>query len=146
MAEGNFPAFVRNNIMSAYFIKNSSNNIDLINISQSDDAIMIRLFGRYNGPTDNLSVIPREGLETNITEYQGGSLLTDTDGTNYTQRWNRSLKFEENQVQVGGTYLFCTNNTKTLLSVLTPTSIPILKSPTGSGFVAIHCVLLSSLR
>lgn len=98
--------------MSAYFIKNSSNNIDLINISQSDDAIMIRLFGRYNGPTDNLTAIPRQGLETNMTEYPGGSLLTDTDGTNYTQRWVRSLKLEENQVQVGGTYLFCTNDDK----------------------------------
>lgn len=96
--------------MANYLVKNSSNSIDLINISQSDDVIMIRLFDRYNGPTDSLPIIPREGLEINITEYQGGSLLIDTDGTNYTQRWNRSLKFEENQVQVGGTYLFATND------------------------------------
>lgn len=101
--------------MACYRIKNANNRIDLICASYNDTQMVIRLFGLYNGSTDGLTVIPREGLESDLSEYQGGELLVDMDGSKYTQRWTRKVSFEENQLQAGGVYMLVTNDTSSYI-------------------------------
>ena len=94
-----------------YLVKNANHGYDLVNISISGTVAMLRLFRLYTGTTDGRPTIPRDGLETNITEYQGMSILTDTDGKVYMLNWYRKIEFTENQLQVGGTYAVVTNDT-----------------------------------
>lgn len=95
--------------MAVSLIKNANHGFDLINFSFSGAHSTIRLFTTYSGTTEGMNVIPREGLETNLNEYQGGSILTH-EGQNYRLAWYRNFNFDEGQMQAGGTYALVTND------------------------------------
>nr|DAH47937.1 MAG TPA: hypothetical protein [Caudoviricetes sp.] len=90
-------------------VKNANHGFDLINFSFQGTTSTLRLFTLYSGTTEGMNVIPRENLETNLNEYQGGSILTH-EGQNYRLAWYRNFNFDEGQMQAGGTYALVTND------------------------------------
>ena len=95
--------------MTISLVKNANHGFDLINFSFQGTASTLRLFTLYSGTTEGMNTIPREGLETDLNEYQGGSILTH-DGQNYRLAWYRNFNFDEDQMQAGGTYALVTND------------------------------------
>lgn len=95
--------------MTVSLVKNANHGFDLINFSFQGTASTLRLFTLYSGTTEGMNTIPREGLETDLNEYQGGSILTH-EGQNYRLAWYRNFNFNEGQMQAGGTYALVTND------------------------------------
>lgn len=93
-----------------YLVKNANHKQELMSISTTDDELMIRLWARYDGPTNGFVHVNESTILTNVTEYPGQAVYIEYNGGIFQQKWYKSLCRSENQLEVGATYMFVSND------------------------------------
>lgn len=93
-----------------YLVKNANHKAQLMSVSTTADELMLRLWARYDDPIDGFIHVNEDTLLTDVTEYPGQNVYIVHNGQTYQQKWYKSLRRNDGQLQVGGTYLFVSND------------------------------------